>query len=191
MVAAIPCRRRRLRGDLDVVELRMRSRGCSRDRELLRMSPEACAPDFGPRDLHVRHLPPALVARLLVAPARSGCISVILGALPSGGCQALQLGRAARGRRLGTATRPLPRQARTARRRTAAGILDDASPRPGTMVPRRAASRRRPSMGPEELATTSRGESSTKKSSTKREGAPARRFCTERSYFRSIESVDR
>ena len=52
----------------------------------------------------------------------------------------------ARGRRLGTATRPLPRQARTARRRTAAGILDDASPRPGTMVPRRAASRRRPWM---------------------------------------------
>ena len=56
----------------------------------------------------------------------------------------------ARGRRLGTATRPLPRQAR--RRRTAAGILDDASPRPGTMVPRRAASRRRPSMGPEDFA---------------------------------------
>ena len=76
----------------------MRSRGCSRDRELLRMSPEACAPDLGPRDLHVRHLPPALAARLLVAPARSGCISVILGALPSGGRQALQLGRVLRAR---------------------------------------------------------------------------------------------
>ena len=89
----------------------------------------------------------------------------------------------ARGRRLG-ATRPLPRQARTARRRTAAGILDDASPRPGTMVPRRAASRRRPSMRPEDLETS-------KKASTIALHGHGRGFCTGRSYFRSIESVDR
>ena len=99
--------RLRAEDDLDVVGLRLQSRGSSRD--------SLWAHSLGDRrrraPVVLSTLPPALVARLLIALAPVGCICCSFRSHPSGGRQALQLGR-----RLGTATRPLPRHARTARR---------------------------------------------------------------------------
>ena len=81
--------RLRAEDDLDVVGLRLQSRGSSRD--------SLWAHSLGDRrrraPVVLSTLPPALVARLLIAPARVGSASA---AHPCSGRQALQLGRAAR-----------------------------------------------------------------------------------------------
>ena len=135
-------------------------------------------------------LPAALVARLPIARVRGGCISCSFRSHPSGCRQALQVGGAARAA-VGQAQPHVLLLGRLARLAVELRLAPATMLRPGRA--RWCRDERRRGDGHRWVQKTWRHFSTkkSKKSSTIALHGHGRGFCTERSYFRSIERLDK